>query len=80
MEGTTMGYCHNHSLIYEIRVFIGLSPFGTAATVWPIVPAPDDRQMMIVEQAVECELAGETEVLGENLPLYHFGHHKSRIT
>jgi hypothetical protein len=24
--------------------------------------------MMIVEQLVECELAGETEVLGENLP------------
>jgi hypothetical protein len=24
--------------------------------------------MMIVEQSVECELAGETEVLGENLP------------
>jgi hypothetical protein len=24
--------------------------------------------MMIVEQFVECELAGETEVLGENLP------------
>jgi hypothetical protein len=23
--------------------------------------------MMIVEQSVECELAGETEVLGENL-------------
>jgi hypothetical protein len=25
--------------------------------------------MMIVEQSVECELAGETEVIGENLPL-----------
>jgi hypothetical protein len=25
--------------------------------------------MMIVEQLVECELAGETEVLGENLPV-----------
>jgi hypothetical protein len=24
--------------------------------------------MMVVEQSVECELAGETEVLGENLP------------
>jgi hypothetical protein len=24
--------------------------------------------MMIVEQSVECELAGETKVLGENLP------------
>jgi hypothetical protein len=27
---------------------------------------------VIVEQLVECELAGETEVLGENLPQRHF--------
>jgi hypothetical protein len=27
--------------------------------------------MMIVEQSVECELAGKTEGLGENLPHYH---------
>jgi hypothetical protein len=35
--------------------------------------------MMIVEQSVECELAGETKVLGENLPHYHFVHHKSHM-
>jgi hypothetical protein len=28
--------------------------------------------MMIVEQSMECELAGETEVLGENLLYRHF--------
>jgi hypothetical protein len=27
---------------------------------------------MIVEKLMECRLAGETEVLGENLPFRHF--------
>jgi hypothetical protein len=27
---------------------------------------------MIVEKQMECRLAGETEVFGENLPLHHF--------
>jgi hypothetical protein len=36
--------------------------------------------IMIVEQSVEYELAGETEVLGENLPQYHSLHHKSHVT
>jgi hypothetical protein len=31
---------------------------------------------MIVEQLVEWRLAGETEVLGENLSQRHFVHHK----
>jgi hypothetical protein len=36
--------------------------------------------MMSVEQSVEWELAGETEVLGENLHQCHFINHKSQMT
>jgi hypothetical protein len=36
--------------------------------------------MMNVEQSVELELAGKTEVDGENLPQCHFVHHKSYMT
>jgi hypothetical protein len=32
---------------------------------------------MIVEKQMECSFAGETEVLGENLPQRHFVHHKN---
>jgi hypothetical protein len=35
---------------------------------------------VIVEELVEWRLAGETEVLGENLPQRHFVHHKSHLT
>jgi hypothetical protein len=35
---------------------------------------------MIVEKQMECRLAGETEVLGENLPQRHVVHHKYLMT
>jgi hypothetical protein len=42
--------------------------------------SPRWQMMMIVEQSVECELVGETVVLGENLPQCHSVHHKSHMT
>jgi hypothetical protein len=37
------------------------------------------RVIVRMENFVEC-LAGDTEVLGENLPSFHFVHHKSHFT
>jgi hypothetical protein len=36
--------------------------------------------MVSVEQSVEWELPGETEVLAQNLPRCHFAHQKSHVT
>jgi hypothetical protein len=38
------------------------------------------RVIMTMENLVESRLAGETGVLGENLPQSHFVHHKSHLT
>jgi hypothetical protein len=44
---------------------------GTAATLG-LLWQPRVIVKMIVEKQMECGLAGETEVLGENLPQRHF--------
>jgi hypothetical protein len=44
---------------------------GTAATLG-LLCQPRVLVKMIVEKEMECRLAGETEVLGENLPQRHF--------
>jgi hypothetical protein len=44
---------------------------GTAATP-SLLCQPRVIVQMIMEKQMECTLAGETEVLGENLPQRHF--------
>jgi hypothetical protein len=44
---------------------------GTFGHFWPIVQ-PRVIVKVIVKKQMECRLAGETEVLGENLPQRHF--------
>jgi hypothetical protein len=44
---------------------------GTAATPG-VLCQPLVIMKMIVAEQMECRLAGETEVLGENLPRRHF--------
>jgi hypothetical protein len=44
---------------------------GTVATPG-LLCQPQVIVKMIVEKQMECRLAGETEVLGENLPQRHF--------
>jgi hypothetical protein len=51
--------------------FLVCEAIGTAATLG-LLCQPRVIVKMIVEKQVECTLAGETEVLGENLPQRHF--------
>jgi hypothetical protein len=56
---------------------VRLSPLGSVTTAGLLY---QPQMMVIVDQFVEWRLAGETEVVGENLPYYHFVHHKSHMT
>jgi hypothetical protein len=53
-----------------LMFFFSYETIGTAAT--PGLLCQPRVMMMIVESMMECRLAGETEVLGENLPQHHF--------
>jgi hypothetical protein len=75
-------YAYFSSLLIFLIFLIGivgggvqLGPLGTAATnglLW------QPRVIMMMEKLVEW-LAGETEVLGENLPQCRFVHHKPHM-
>jgi hypothetical protein len=63
---------HRHKLLDFIPFFLfGLWDYWHCGHAWPIVPASGDSEDNCGEQ-MECRLAGETEVLGENLPQRHF--------
>jgi hypothetical protein len=65
---------------------VRLSPLGTSATVWPIVPAPydddddDDNDDDDEEEEEECEAVSGLKIgrgcrsTRRKLPQYHFAH------
>jgi hypothetical protein len=45
-QNRACGSTKEHEILRHFFIFphgVRLGPLGTAATVWPIVPAPDDR-------------------------------------
>jgi hypothetical protein len=56
---------------FFIFFYLVCEAIGTAATPGPLCQ-PRVIVKMIVEKQMECRLAGETELLGENLPQRHF--------
>jgi hypothetical protein len=58
-------YFHTHTFF-----IVNCEAIGTAAT--PGLFQPRVIFKMIVEKLMECRLAGETEILGGNLPQRHF--------
>jgi hypothetical protein len=64
----TTGYFESYIFFYYYLV---CEAIGTAAAPG-LLCQPRVIMKMIVEKQMECRLAGETEVLGENPPQRHF--------
>jgi NhaP-type Na+/H+ or K+/H+ antiporter len=58
-------------LVQPTFFYLVCEAIGTAATPG-LLCQPRVIMKMIMEKQMECRLAGETEVLGENLPQRHF--------
>jgi hypothetical protein len=61
----------NEIYFRDLFFYLGCEAIGTASTP-SLLCQPRVIVKMIVEKQMECRLAGETEVLGENLPQCHF--------
>jgi hypothetical protein len=62
-------------IIFYYYYYLVYEAIGTAVTPG-LLCQPRVIVKMIVEKQMGCRLAGETEVLGENLPSTTFVHHK----
>jgi hypothetical protein len=60
-----------YAKVATVKIFFNSGFIGTAATPG-LLCQPRVIVKMIVEKQIECRLAGETKVLGENLPQRHF--------
>jgi hypothetical protein len=61
----------NTKLSFFLILILVCEAIGTATTPG-LLCQPRVIVKMIVEKQMECRMAGETEVLGENLPQRHF--------
>jgi hypothetical protein len=64
-------YPFTYMYIYIFFNYLVCEVIGTAATPG-LLCQPRVIVKLIVEKLMKCRLAGETEVLGENLPQRHF--------
>jgi hypothetical protein len=65
------GYLPKTSYVLFVFYYLVYEAIGTAAAPG-LLCQPRLIVKMIVEKQMECRLAGEIEVLGENLPQRHF--------